>query len=465
MKKLLLGTATALTLTGAAQAGPALDALIALLPPDASVRFTSERVDAGLEVYEGLEIATSGNRTRFDQAGLALSGALFTLDGSGVTSSDLTGATAELGALSLSAPIGLFEAGSPETLSPDLCARLQDPVRLEASELRIPDAGRIGSFRVSATVAPVEGACALDFEQALVGFEFVPQIGPGLRVDQQSLSGRAPVAMGLIEVPTGELFSSELVIRNAEMTLNGTPQIRVGEARSRSTFDADSGLPLVEAGYNRHLEALTSGLAEGRAPEEQLPYADLWNAGRALNTDGALRISGVEVVGPDVAPLSPLPGLLDLGARLELEMSVTKAAELLELAVKLDGSNTLLLDLVGAVRIEEADPSFNALSPRALLMSAPVSFLSGSVRLSDRGVGAAGAQLLGADPYLMIAPSLAGLIGERNAQILSGWLATAKDGGEARISADPAQPVPVLMLGMMGLGDWSALGTMLNVSR
>ena len=105
------------------------------------------------------------------------------------------------------------------------------------------------------------------------------------------------------------------------------------------------------------------------------------------------------------------------------------------------------------------------LSPRALLMSAPVSFVSGSLGLSDRGLGEAGAQLLGMDPYLMIVPVLGGMIGEANAQSLSDWLAAAKDGGEARISADPAQPVPVLMLGMMGLGDWSMLGTMLNVSR
>lgn len=471
MKKLLLGSAAALTLTGAAQAGPALDALITLLPPDARVSFAAEIASGDAEVYEGLEIVVEDTTTRFDEARLGLSGDLFSLVGDGVMISDP--AQEGLGAdnLSFAAPLRLLEAdlsavsGDPAALGDELCDLLSEPLLIDVSGLRFEGGVRVETVRLNASVAPVEGVCALDFEQSMGGLEVVPPFGPGLRIAEQSIRGRAPVAMGLPEVASGELFSSELIVKNAEFLIDGAPQARVDEVMSRSVFDADSALPLVEAGYNRHLEALTVGLAEARAPEAQLPYADLWNGGRALSTEGTLRMTGLEVVGPDLAPLSPFPGLLDPGARLDLELSLTKAAELIELGVRLDGSNTLLLDLIGAIRIEEADASFNALSPRALLMSAPLSFVSGSVRVSDRGLGAIGGRALGMDPYLMVGPALSGLIGEVNAQSLSSWIAGARDGGEARISADPAQPVPVLMLGMLGLGDWSALGQMLNVSR
>lgn len=471
MKKLLFGTA-ALALTGAAaQAGPALDAFTALLPPDAEVRFDAERVEAGAEVYEGLEVRVTGNRTQFEEARLSLASGVIGVYGQGVRSEDPTGSVTEADRVRFSGPLTLFELDrSPvlagETyLDDELCQLLTAPLAMELSGVRLEEGVRVGTLGLTAEVAPVGGVCTLDFEQSLTGLEAVPPFGPGLRLEGQSLSGRAPVSIGLPETATGEVFSSELVLSGAEVTVDGAPQVRVGEVRSRSSFDADSALPLVDAGYNRHLGALTAGLAEGRAPEEQLPYADLWNGGRALSTEGTVRVTGLEVVGPALAPLSPVPGLLEPGARLDAELTLTKEAELIKLLLRLDGSNTALIDLSGSVRVEEADPSFNAVSPRALLMSAPLSFVSGSARLSDRGVGAAGTQLLGSDPYLMIAPALAGLIGAANAESLSDWLAAAKDGGEARISADPAQPVPVLMLGMMGLGDWSALGAMLNVTR
>lgn len=471
MKKLLLGSAAALTLTGTAQAGPALDALTALLPPDARVSFAAERVSGDAEAYADLEILVDGTRTRLETAEISLVSGLMSLTGTGFRISeggeDLTAADT----VTFSGPISLFMtefsplSGEPAEFGDEVCDLLSDPLRFRASGVRFDGGGRVGSLALDVSTAPVEGVCALDFSQSMSGLDVTPPMGPGVQIGEQSFSGRAPVSTGLPEIATGEVFSSELSLKNAELLIDGAPQARVDEVMSRSVFDADSALPLVEAGYNRHLEALTVGLAEGRAPEAQLPYADLWNGGRALSTEGALRMTGLEVIGSDLAPLSPVPGLLDPGARLDLELSLTKAAELIELGVRLDGSNTLLLELIGAVRIEEADPSFNGLSPRALLMSAPLSFVSGSGRLSDRGVGEAGERLLGMDPYLMVGPALGGLIGEANATRLSDWVAGARDGGEARIAAEPAQPVPSLMLGMLALGDWAALGQMLNVSR
>lgn len=472
MKKLLLGTAAVLTLTGAAaQAGPALDAVTALLPSDAQISFSAERVSGDAEVYEGLEIVVNGTSTRVETAEMTLLSGLLNLTGKGVRISERSGAFTEAGTVTLSGPLSLFHADlstlsdDPIELGDEVCDLLSDPFLFGASGLLFDGSVRVDSFALDAFTAPVEGVCVLDFSQSMTGLDVVPPMGPGVRISEQSVTGRAPVTTGLPETPTGEVFSSNISLKNAELLIDGVPQVRAAEVTLRSSFEADSALPLVEAGYNRHLKALSFGLAEGRAPEEQLPYADLWNGGRALRTLGVIDATGLEVIGPALAPLSPVPGLLDSGARLNAEMSLVKAAEQARIHLWLDGSNTALIDLDGTVRIEEADASFNALSPRALVMSAPLSFVSGSVRLSDRGIGVAAEDLIGADPYMMVGPALAGLIGEANAQSLSDWLSSAKDGGEARISADPAQPVPVLMLGMMGLGDWSALGSMLNVSR
>lgn len=472
MKKLLLGTAAVLTLTGAAaQAGPALDAFTALLPSDARVSFEAEGVSGDAEAYKGLEILVDGTTTRFGTAEISVASGLMALTGTRVRISEENGTFTEADIVSFSGPTSLFEAdlatlsGEPEAYGDELCQLMSDPLLFRASGVRFDEEARVGSLTLDAATAPVEGVCALDLSQSMTGLDVTPPIGPGVRISKQSFTGRVPVSAGLPESATGEIFRSDLSLEEVEVLLDGVPQVRVSEVRSRSTFDADSALPLVEAGYNRHLEALSLGLARGRAPEEQLPYADLWNGGRALITESGIQMGGLEIVGPAFAPLSPVPGLLDEGAKLDFNLSLSKEAELLELVFWVLGSNTALIDLSGTVRIEEADASFNALSPRALVMSAPLSFVSGSVRLSDRGIGAAAEGLIGADPYMMVGPALAGLIGETNAQSLSDWLAAARDGGEARISADPVQPVPVLMLGMMGLGDWSALGAMLNISR
>jgi len=474
MKKLLLGTAAALSLTSAAaQAGPALDTLTTLLPTDARVTFDAQTADSGQEIYEGLEYQIAGNTTRFEQARLSLDAGVFGLEGQGVLSTDPDGTTTRIDEVSFLAPLALFDLETPPGgAQPDLnrfgeevCGTIQAPLSVSADGILVNGFGVIASARLDASVQPLDGVCTLDIAQSVSGVDIVPEVGPGVRIGDQQLRGRTALMMGLPETLTGETYGSTMSIRDVEMSLNGKPQLKISEIEATSSLDADSAITLASAGYNRHIEALTLGLSEMRAPAEQLPYADLWNGARALNTQGSVRLKGAEVVGEEISELIPIPGLLDPGARLDLELSMTKMAELLELALKVDGSNTLLLDLIGAVRIDAADPSFNTLSPRALIMAAPVSVVSASARVSDRGVGAVGEQVIGMDPYALIAPSLGGLIGEANATRLSDWVAGARDGGEARISADPAQPVPVLMLGMLALGDWAALGQMLNVSR
>ncbi len=473
MKKTLLCTAAALTLmSAAAQAGPALDALTALLPANAQVSFEAERADAGREQYTGLELRVNGVVSRFELARLTLEGDLFGLDGERVRSTDRSGAVTELDRVALSAPVPLLKRGllsaaigapAPDS-GTDLCGAARPPIDLSVEGVRADGAGTIGTLTLNVSFRPTGGVCTLDLTQSLSDLDMRPDLGLGVRIGSQEARIRTPLVMGLPETPTGDIYRSDLSVREVEIFIDGSPELRIREISSASEFEADSGLPLVAAGYNRHLLALSTGLGELDAPDEQLPYADLWNGARAINTTGSVRVLGAEVTGDRLATLLPVPGLLDRGAGLDLELSLTKAAELLSLAVRVDGTSTLLLDLAGTVRIEEADPSFNDLSPRALVMAAPLSLVSASVRLSDRGVGGAAERAFGADPYALVAPSLTALIGSVNSGLVSDWVATARNGGEARISAAPAEAVPLLVLGLMALGDWAVLGQMLNVS-
>jgi hypothetical protein len=467
MKKLLLGTAALTLLSTTAHAGPALDALTRLLPAGVAVTFTAERAEGTLEVYEGLTLIAGNATTRIGTARLSLDQGVFGLIADQVRVTDPDGGVTEADRLTVSAPLPLLELDRAligAEPGPDLCGAAVAPLAVSADGVRGPDAGRVGTVRLDATLDDASGVCVLDLTQGMTDLELSRPDGTGLRIARQGLRLRAPTEPGLPETATGETYLAELTITGAELLLDGAVQATVTEITGRSHLEADSALPLVAAGYNRYVVALGGGVATLDAPAEQLPYADLWNAARGLNAGAEIAISGAEVVGTGLAALIPVPGLLDPGTRLSLLASATKTAEELRIGLTLDGSNTLLLDLEGALRVEPADPSFNEVSPRALVMSAPLSLISGSVRVSDRGIGGVAEQIIGMDPYAALVPSLSGLIGAGNAGLLAAWLEGAQGGAEITISAAPTSPVPVLMLGMLAMGDWSALGPMLNAT-
>ncbi|MCA9770779.1 MAG: hypothetical protein KC466_00130, partial [Myxococcales bacterium] len=85
-------------------------------------------------------------------------------------------------------------------------------------------------------------------------------------------------------------------------------------------------------------------------------------------------------------------------------------------------------------------------------------------RFSDRGVGALLERVIGLSPYETLSATLPGWLGAEKGALVAAWADRARDGGTAAFRAAPAEPVPLLTIGMMGLGDWTVLGQMLNVS-
>lgn len=112
MKRPLIGTAVLISLlTGPASAGPALDALVGLMPEGSEVRHTAERVEGGEEVYEGLEISAGGDLVRLEAARLTLTEGAVSLIGERVSVTPAEGGGGEIGQIDLSIPLAI--AGLP----------------------------------------------------------------------------------------------------------------------------------------------------------------------------------------------------------------------------------------------------------------------------------------------------------------------------------------------------------------
>lgn len=470
MKRPLLGTAALIALmTGPASAGPALDALVGLMLEGAEVRHTAERVEGGEEVYEGLEISAGGDLVRLEGARLTLTEGAVGLIGDRVRFTRAEGGGGEIGRIDLSVPLairglpaGTLLAGENGVrVSPELCGALRTPIRVAGSDVTFGSGGRIASLRLDAVVSGPDEACLLDLTQELTGAELTDPAGLGLRVAEQRVRLRTPVTPGLPEVATGETWSSTFSLSGAELLMNGTVELRLGRLETGLRLDGDSLLPLAATG---HARALAKAIAAGRAPEEQLPWADLWNGLRAAVGEGLVSLKGVEVTGTGLAALTGVTGPLDPGARIDLSGVARKSEEGLTGSLTLDGTATALLAVEFGVATGPADPSFNTLPPGALLTGAPISLTGASVRFSDRGVGQLLERVLGMSPYEVLNAALPGWLGAEKGALVAAWADRARDGGTAAFRAAPAEPVPLLTIGMMGLGDWTVLGQMLNVS-
>jgi len=468
MKKTLLGTAALLSLlTGPASAGPALDTFVTMMLEGAEVRHTAERVEGAEEVYEGLEISAGGDLLSLEGARLSLSTEAVSLIGDRVRVTRKEGGGLEMGRIDLSVPLAIADLPTGSLLagehgvriSPELCGALRTPVRVAGSEVTFGSGNRIATLRLDTSVSGPDESCVLDLSQEMTGAELTDPAGLGLRVAEQRIRLKTPVTPGLPEVATGETWSSTFSLSGAELLMNGTVELRLDRMETGLRLDGDSLLPLAATG---HARALVKAIASARAPEEQLPWADLWNGLRAAVGEGLVSLEGLEVIGTGLSSLIGVTGPLDPGSRIDLNGVSRKSEEGLTASLTLDGSATALLALEFGVATGPADTSFNALPPGALLTGAPISLTGASLSLSDRGVGALLERVLGMSPYAVLSATLPGWLGAEKGALVSAWVERARDGGVASFRAAPAQPVPLLTIGMMGLGDWGLLGETLN---
>jgi hypothetical protein len=469
MKKTLLGTAAALTLlTGPASAGPALDDFTDLMFEGAEVRHTTEKAEGAEEIYEGLEILIGGDLVRADIARLRADGTTVRLSAEGVVFTPQTGEKTTLDLIDLSVPVALgslpteslwFGEGGVR-INPELCAALRTPVRIFGTGITLGQKDVIASVQLDASVSGPDETCLLDLTQKLTGVAVTYPAGLGIRIAEQRVALKTPITPGLPEVATGETWLSEFSMTDAEILLNGEVELRLDQIETATRIDGDTLLPLAAAGHTR---ALAKALATGILPEGQLPWADLWNGMRSVVGEGRISLSGLEVVGSGLSALTGVTGPLDPGSRIDLSAEALKDENGLTASLTLDGTKTALLAVDFGIVTGPADPSFNDLPPSALLTGAPLSLSGAAIRLSDRGAGSLVERIIGADPYTVLAGILPGWVGAEKTAMVTAWADQSRNGGVAALRAAPAEPVPVLMIGMMGLGDWGQLGALLNV--
>jgi hypothetical protein len=471
MKKTLLGTAAALTLlTGPAMAGPALDTFTDLIFEAGEISHLSERVEGDVEIYEGLEILIGGDLVRADIARLRADGATVSLSAEGVVFTPQAGEKTTLDLIDLSVPVALGSLPTESLwlgeggvrINPELCAALRTPFRIFGTGITLGQKDVIASVQLDASVSGPDETCLLDLTQKLTGVAVTYPAGLGIRIAEQRFALKTPITPGLPEVATGETWSSEFSMSDSEVSLNGEVELRLDRMDSATRINGDTLLPLAAAGHTREL---AKAIAAGSLPEGQLPWADLWNGMRAMVAEGQIRVTGLEVVGPSLSALIGVSGPLDPGSRIDLNGTALKDEGGITASLTLDGTKTALLAVDFGIVTGPADPSFNDLPPSALLTGAPLSLSGAAVRLSDRGAGSLVAQIIGADPYELLAGMLPDWIGSDKTTIVTAWFDKAKNGGVASLRAAPAEPVPVLMIGMMGLGDWEQLGKLLSVTQ
>jgi hypothetical protein len=469
MKRTLLGTAALLTaLTGPASAGPGLDAFTALLFEGAEVSYAFERSEGEEEVYEGLVIRSGDDLFQADMTRIRTGGGAISLNADGVRI--LGEGVEEAGAtrIALSLPLGIGDLSAESLLvgeagvriSPELCEALRVPVSFLASDLSL-DGGSVKEIRLDAVVSGPDEACLLDLTQGMSGLILTDPTGFGVRIAEQRIAMRTPVTPGIPEIATGETWSSEFSLSGIELTMNGAVEVRLEGVSSRTRLEGDTLLPLGATGQAR---AMAAALSAGTVPEGQLPWADIWNALRAVTGDGEFRIKGLEVVGTGLSAMTGIEGPLLPGSRVDLSGTSIKDEAGVRFDLAFDGSKIGLLEFGLELVTGAADPSFNTLPYTALLTGAPISLKSAVIRFSDLGVGTLVGQTIGMDPYLLLSATLPGWVGSEKAGIIADWLTPAREGRVSVFRVAPAEPVQAVMIGMMALGDWSLLGALLNLS-
>jgi hypothetical protein len=471
MKRSLLGTAALLCLlTAPASAGPALDAFIALMFEGAEVRHTTETANRAEEVYEGLEIRIDGDLARAGIARLRNDGGAISLSAEGVQIIPMDGEETLLDRIDLSLPTAFGELPTESLwlgeggvrINPELCGALRTPVRVSGSGITLSPDNLIGSVLLEASVSGPDEVCLLDLTQELTGVALTDPAGMGVRISGMRIALKTPATPGLPEVATGETWSSEFSIADVEILMNGAVEVKLDRIESGTRINGDTLLPFAAAGHTR---TLAKALATATLPEEQLPWADLWNGVRAVVGGGQFRVTGLEVVGPGLAALTGVTGPLDPGSRIDLSAEALKDEDGITFALNFDGTATGLVAFDFGLVTDAADPVFNTLPAGSLLASAPISLKGATLRVSDRGAGKLAEHILGSDPYQLLGEVLPDWVGTQKADLITAWVEKARDGGIAGLRAAPTVPVPVLVIGMMGLGDWGQLGASLNVNQ
>lgn len=476
MKNLIIGGVVA-AMPGAAVAGPALDAFINLFPAEVEVSYDAEQATDGAEIYDGLRVTSAGDVMTVGRAALRLSEERVLMSGVDLNVREGDAHTTKIAEVSLALPLAL-ESLSPDMIrlgdagafiiDPALCDVLDARTEIQLRDVSMEaslDGGDVNmdAFDVNGEVVRPETDCVLDFAQSVSGLSFTVGGGIEIKAGRQSLEGYSPLTGNASEEKTGETYSSAMSIENVSVFMNDTLQATIGEISAASSAEADSLVGLAESGI-KDVASMAATNALKPSDVEEIGMATVWNAIRDVVGGTRLTVSKAEVASDGLAGFSPVPGLLDKGALLDVEISSEKDVENLGVAVTVDATTLGLVDFGVDIVMRKADASLDDVAPAMFLMAAPVEVAGARVKLSDRGASDAVAALIGEDPYAVLRQQITANIGGQKADLVTDWVENAQDGSTAKAAISPSPAMPVMQLIGLLSGSWNGAGAALGLT-
>ena len=258
----------------------------------------------------------------------------------------------------------------------------------------------------------------------------------------------------------------EVAIVPGQVTINPdltSTKMTIGNISSTSLVDVKSMAALANSGYYALAREIIAADADtSKVNFSKYAMADIWNAMRSVNAEGALRIDDAKITGKMAQDFASSE-LLAVGRELNFASAYKKSEENIYFSMDFASPELLEASVDLTLAMNAVDPSTAGTGPSAIMVTMPLSVSSASVQLNDQGLGFHVEREFGHNPYAFIGPMVAVNLGQAKGDMVTTWFEAARNGG-ASISLAPSAPLPLMQLFTGFMGDWAHFGEMTNVT-
>lgn len=461
-------------LASPALSGPALDAIIGQLPGDVEISYSSSQESGDTETYENFRMLSDSDVIMADMISFALDGSIAQVSGVNVRMGTPSDTRVVMESLDLSFSMDIVNidevmrmadptSADDLSVSAEECATLDIPVALQIQGLSADARMFAEQVNVSARSTLVDDSCIVDVSNRIINFSAVGPMNIDVTVDLIEMRINTPVGSKFPESLTGEIYETRVSLQGAALVIEGTPQVMIREITALSKLDGDTLLPLVLSGLNEQGREVFDAIAEDRMPAGDIPYADLWNGFREVVSQTQFRLSGVEIVSDTLEMLSPLPGLLSKGSSLDAHLFADKSAEDIRISMAFEMPHLIILGAEANFRMEELPAAMNSAPVQMVMLNAPLSLVSSSIAIDDRGAFVFAEIMTGVSPEDMFEHGTEEFIPAPEMAAIKDWIARARTPGGTALQVMPSEPVSLMALGLVAASNLAALPDMLNL--
>ena len=492
MNKSLLATTALIALvlpSIPAYAGPILDDLLG--PSFTSWTATDDNIESdGTETYTGLSLEGEDEDIVFDRITLQRTDDFLTVDFEGLSSVTTGHETMLVSRGSLSADVRFFKSGLSmfDRLIEDeieTCEELDLPFRLQAHDVALQEVDSSSSGEISGSATNAEsnitfgidliaidyavnvdhGDCIVDMDMMATGMSM--NDGNGFAISIAELDGAVWWSLLNERVPQNLLkpYTIRFDAIDTDIAVGGMSELHINRISGNNSLDPGSMKALVESGYyTAYRDIITSSESDIPFDLSYISIPAFWNATADLVSDGSFTMSGLEITG-DLAFRETGTKIFERGRKLDLSMDYTQNTADVSTKLSIRSDDLLDVNMNTDFVIEDMDMALDGTGIEMLMVAAPILLRSFSVELKDEMLG----EILGSefgeqfgDPYMMVETLLMGAIGNEKAALVAQWLGRARNADGTSFAAAPDRPIPVMQIFENVMGDWSALGKLIN---